>query len=148
MNTRSVAISAGVGGLAAGLLSSFPGLSCLNYVLCLWVWVGGALAVYIYSRMEQKPVTSGQGAILGALSGLVGALILSALSLAFGALAMSFLAMTNREASDQLLPMFTTQGIVFVLSIFFYLIIFPGIGALAGLIGVEMFGKPAPHVMG
>ncbi len=142
MDTRSLAISVGVGGAVSGLLSAIPLLSCFNYLLCLWVWVGAILGVYIYTRMDQKTLADGDGAIIGALSGLVGALIVSGLSIVLGAAMAAMLTLPGDYTSGSMLSTLASQGIGLVAGIIANLVIFPGIGALAGLVGVQMFKPP------
>ena len=77
MNSRSFFLSALIAGVAIGLLGNLPVLNLINCFLCIWVWVGGILAVFLYRRFEHggPGLTGGQGAGLGALSGLIGAFV-------------------------------------------------------------------------
>lgn len=77
MNSRSAMWTVLIAGAAIGLLGNLPVLSLVNCILCVWVWLGGALAVYVYRRFQsgQPGPTPGQGAALGAVAGVVGALI-------------------------------------------------------------------------
>jgi hypothetical protein len=82
MNTRSLFLSALIAGAALGVLGNLPVLNLVNCFLCLWVWLGGILAVYLYNRYErnrtqldQASATPVQGAGAGALAGLVGAFV-------------------------------------------------------------------------
>jgi hypothetical protein len=61
-----------LGGLIVGLLSAIP---ILNYCCCIWAIGGGALAGFLYIKSSPTPVPTGDGAIVGALAGVVGALI-------------------------------------------------------------------------
>jgi hypothetical protein len=71
-------LAAFIGGLAiialifiGGLLQGGPITACICAIGMLF---GGALAVLIYSRMSPIPVRLGEGAMLGALAGLIGSL--------------------------------------------------------------------------
>jgi hypothetical protein len=77
MNSRSFFLSALIAGVAIGLLGNLPVLNLINCFLCIWVWVGGFLAVFLYRRFQHggPGLTGGQGAGLGALAGLIGALV-------------------------------------------------------------------------
>ena len=77
MNTRSFLLAVVSAGALIGLFGNLPILNLVNCALCVWVWIGGALSVFFYQRLEGgKPaLTAGQGAGLGALSGLIGALL-------------------------------------------------------------------------
>src|SRR5215203_2445099 len=64
-----------IGGVVLGLLSVIPFVSAVNVCCCLWAILGGMLATYLYVKNSPTPATAGDGAILGALAGLVGAVI-------------------------------------------------------------------------
>jgi hypothetical protein len=61
-----------LGGLVAGILSVIP---IVSTCCCLWAILGGALASFLYIKSAPVPVSTGQGAALGAMAGAVGALI-------------------------------------------------------------------------
>lgn len=61
-----------LGGLIAGVLSSIP---LLNYCCCIWSIGGGVLAGFLYIKSSAAPVKVGEGAILGALTGIIGAVL-------------------------------------------------------------------------
>lgn len=64
-----------IGGVLLGLLSVIPFVSALNVCCCLWAILGGMLASYLYVKNSPVPANTGDGAILGALAGLIGAVI-------------------------------------------------------------------------
>ena len=64
-----------IGGVVLGLLSVIPFVSAGNVCCCLWAIVGGMLATYLYVKSSPTPVSAGEGAVLGAIAGVVGALI-------------------------------------------------------------------------
>ena len=64
-----------IGGVLLGVLSVIPFVSALNLCCCLWAIVGGMLASYLYIKSSPTPVSVGEGAILGALAGIIGAVI-------------------------------------------------------------------------
>ena len=61
-----------LGGLIAGVLSSIP---LLNYCCCIWAIGGGALAGFLYIKSSPVPVKVGEGAVIGLLSGIIGAVL-------------------------------------------------------------------------
>lgn len=61
-----------LGGLVVGLLSSIP---LVNYCCCIWAIGGGGLASFLYMKSSPTPISPGDGAILGALAGLIGAVL-------------------------------------------------------------------------
>jgi len=64
-----------IGGVLLGVLSVIPFVSSVNICCCLWAILGGMLATYLYVKSSPVPVKAGDGAILGAIAGLVGAII-------------------------------------------------------------------------
>ncbi len=64
-----------IGGVVLGILSVIPFVSAVNICCCLWAILGGMLATYLYVKNSPTPANAGDGAILGALAGLVGAVI-------------------------------------------------------------------------
>jgi uncharacterized protein YneF (UPF0154 family) len=61
-----------LGGLIVGLLSAIP---ILNYCCCVWAIGGGGLASYLYIKSSPTRVNTGDGAMLGGLAGLIGAVL-------------------------------------------------------------------------
>lgn len=64
-----------IGGVVLGILSVIPFVNFVNLCCCLWAILGGMLATYLYVKNSPTPATAGDGAILGALAGLIGAVI-------------------------------------------------------------------------
>jgi hypothetical protein len=64
-----------IGGVLLGLLSAIPVVNLVNICCCLWALIGGLLASYLYIKNSPVPARAGDGAILGVLAGLVGAVI-------------------------------------------------------------------------
>ena len=61
-----------LGGLIVGLLSAIP---FINYCCCIWAIGGGLLAGMLYVKESPTQVPTGEGAVVGALAGVVGGLI-------------------------------------------------------------------------
>src|SRR3712207_3305780 len=64
-----------LGGLFIGVLSSLPIVKIGNVCCCLWVISGGVLAAWVMQQNTTRPVTPGEGALVGLLAGLVGAAV-------------------------------------------------------------------------
>ena len=64
-----------IGGVVLGLLSAIPFVNFVNACCCLWAILGGLLASYLYVKNSPTPANAGDGAIVGAIAGVVGALI-------------------------------------------------------------------------
>ena len=58
-----------------GVLSALPLVNGLNACCCLWVVAGGVVAAYLLQQNQTSPVSAGDGAIVGFLTGLVGTLV-------------------------------------------------------------------------
>jgi hypothetical protein len=58
-----------------GVLSALPIISAGNVCCCLWVISGGAVAAYLYQQNRPTPMTPADGALVGLLAGLAGALV-------------------------------------------------------------------------
>ena len=61
-----------LGGLIVGILSAIP---ILNYCCCIWGIGGGVLAGFLYIKSSPVPVKVGEGAVIGLLSGIIGAVL-------------------------------------------------------------------------
>lgn len=65
-----------VGGVLMGVLSALPLIGPLgNICCCLWVVGGGALAAYLLQSNQAAPITPADGALVGLLAGLIGAVV-------------------------------------------------------------------------
>ena len=62
-------------GALIGVLSALPIVGWLNTCCCLWVVMGGAMAVWISQSNHPYPVTAADGALVGLLAGVVGGLL-------------------------------------------------------------------------
>ena len=134
-----------MGGGALGLLlvitvliSSFvPFIGCCN---CLWPIAAGVLATMFYVKGSSTPATVVDGAIIGALAGVIGGLIYLVIGLP-----LSYL-INGVEVMDaqvrQFNPNFPIAGVVllFVGGIIGF-VIFVVLSTLGGVIGVPIFEK-------
>jgi hypothetical protein len=128
--------SAAIGGLITGILSLVPFISTC---CCLWAILGGGLAAFLYVKGSSAPVSTGDGAIIGALSGLVGGLIYLIvglpMTLIFGAAQIED---ALRQSGMQAPLSGIALGIVGTLVVAVLLVLFSTIG---GLVGVAIFEK-------
>ena len=69
-----------IGGLFIGILSGTPGLGAANCCCCMWVILGGLLSGYLLCRWAHFPVSEGEGALVGLVSGAIGAMVDSVLT--------------------------------------------------------------------
>lgn len=151
MNTRSMLLSALIAGAVLGTLANLPLLNFVNCFLCLWVWLGGIFAVFLYNRYERNrtqvteaSASPGQGAGIGALAGVVGACVGAVVYLLT-----SFISAPMMQSLARTLDIdIPAQGAGFVgaligTAIFFFMNIFlyPLFGAIGGLLGAGVFWK-------
>ena len=125
-----------LGGLIVGVLSAIP---IINYCCCIWSIGGGALAAYLYIKSSPTPVAMGEGAMVGGLAGVVGAVIYLVLGLPiamfFGMAAME----EQLYRSGVHLPI---SGMVLILvSGIVGAIILAALATLGGVIGTAIFEK-------
>jgi hypothetical protein len=152
MNSRSFMLSALIAGVVIGFLGNLPLLNLINCALCIWVWLGGALSVYLYRRWQpgDPPLTGSQGAALGAVSGLIGALV--------GAVVFFFTAALSVPMMDDMMRSLQVQGdmpwrqgsgigMAFAGAFFFLVVdavLYPIFGALGGLLATNVRQEPRP----
>lgn len=79
MNSKSMLIAAGIGGVIMLVLTKIPLISCLNCLFCVSYWGSGIFTVWFYRQMEKANpgLDVGQGIILGLLAGVAGAILAS-----------------------------------------------------------------------
>lgn len=132
-----------LGGLIIGVLSLIP---FVNYCCCIWAVLGGLLATFLYIRSAPGPVSTGEGAQVGAISGVIGSVIYLIIgipvALLFGAGAQIEQALKNSGVGVPVagVALVLLSALLVVVSLFISAII-------GGLIAVPIFGKsksPAP----
>lgn len=64
-----------IGGIFIGVLSVIPFVNWANICCCLWAILGGLLASYLFVKGSPVAASPGDGAIVGGIAGVVGALI-------------------------------------------------------------------------
>ena len=126
-----------LGGLITGILSVIP---IVSSCCCIWAVLGGLLATFLYIRSSTVPVATGEGAVVGVLSGVVGSIIYLVIGLP-----LALLLGTGAQVEETLrrsninVPL---TGIALILVsaclVVILLLIFSAIG---GLIAVPIFGK-------
>jgi hypothetical protein len=150
MNTRSFVLSILIAGVAIGFLANLPILNLINCALCIWVWIGGILAVFLYRRFAggEVGVSAGQGAGLGALSGLIGALVGAVVFFVTSPISTAIFNNLARALQVQGELPFRSGGFWdYVGTTFVFLVLdavlYPIFGAIGGLIAASMTRKPS-----
>ena len=148
-----------IGGSAMAVLSVLPVINLANCFCCFWVVGGGLLAAWVYSRSLPAGIsmTASDGAVVGALAGIFGALFTTCLSF----LGLALLGLNPGEwvfrhllearpdlSQDmgQWLEEFESTGEVhpffLFVGLFFSLIVNTVFSTLGGLLGSSVFAKP------
>ena len=139
-----------IGGAVAGVLSSIPFLNCL---CCLWIIGGAVLASYLLAKDSPVSLTSGDGAIVGALAGISAAVVDSLVGIPLHGLNVAVIRrMMERlsEFADEMPSgwenwLDRTGGgfsiAMFLMGLFISAAVFAVLGALGGIIGMSLFGK-------
>ncbi|HEX8129235.1 MAG TPA: hypothetical protein VF527_09055 [Pyrinomonadaceae bacterium] len=145
------------GGVTLGLLSAIPPISFANMCCCVWVIGGGALASYLYVRRSPSAVMLGQGAELGALSGVVGTIVSHSIGIPLGLilgesfnefLVKAFESFNPQVAEEMRKQVEIAQAQTFVQKLpvilataAFNTVIYIAFATLGGLLGVKLFEK-------
>jgi len=152
--------SAALGGLFIGVLSALPVVGAANCCCCLWIVSGGGLAAYLEAQQRNRTLAGGEGAAVGALAGVIGALvwlpIVAIVALVLGPFQEAILEEIVRNARDMppeareiLENMGSSRGIIgFILLFLFQLVVGSIFAALGGVLGAIYFKKEVPPAMG
>lgn len=148
------------GGLLLGVLSALPIINLGNACCCLWVMAGGAVAAYLLQANQAAPITPGDGATVGLLAGVIGALVQLILSipvgLVMGPIQGRMIERVFQNAGDMPENMrpfmdamrhtgFSILGAIFGFFVFLFLAMV--FSTLGGLIGAALFKKQGPLVV-
>jgi hypothetical protein len=148
-----------LGGVFIGVLSALPIVNIGN-CCCLWILSGGALAAYLLQQNQPAPITTGDGAVVGLLAGLFGAVVHTLLAIPitlffgpFQAQLMQRIVEGAGELPPEMRPMIDNLAAAGAFSIFavligFFFMIVVGVifGALGGMLGAVFFRKDLPPV--
>ena len=136
-----------ISGLILGLLSGVPIISLGNILCCMWVILGGLLAVFFYKKFSKEKIELGKGALVGLYSGLIGAPIATIISTIFSFILQtamnSMMSTLGQRTGTETLPILGSELslISIVIGLLFNLVIFSIFGVLGGIIGAATFGK-------
>lgn len=151
-----------IGGGAMAAISTIPVLNFINCACCAGIMGAAVLGVWFYKKSfpADMPFTVGDGATIGALSGIVGGVLTVLLQMVvLGVLSPDFsvnlqdefdqafsqaeLQATDPAAVESLREMFTTLAanplFLILVALVFAVILYVGFGALGGVIGGNIF---------
>ena len=147
-----------IGGVVMGVLSALPLIGTLNCACCILVLGGGALASYLYQKdypLHLPPLTMGDGALIGLLAGLVGAVVDSIVSIPISLLGIGAAQLASaldmlRSSPDippELIGVLEGMlaggaiGITLLIGLVCNLVIFAIFGSVGGLLGIAILQK-------
>ena len=149
-----------MGGLVMGVLSALPGVSLGNCCCCAWLVSGGLVAAYLLQSNTPQPIALGDGALVGLLAGLFGAVVNMIVSVPMNILTGPFqqrlfqrIAESQPDLPDNVRQMVDNMGIgtvsiVGTIMAFFMMLVLGAVfSSLGGLLGAFFFKKkalPAP----
>lgn len=137
-----------------GVLGGLPIVSAGNFCCCMWVILGGLIAAYVLQQNESTPITTGDGATVGLLAGIVGAFVYLIVSIPIS----FFIAPMERMLMQRMVERFgemppefrefaergVGQGVRLMAGFFFYLFGGAAFSTVGGIIGQAIFGKKLP----
>jgi hypothetical protein len=146
------------GGLFIGLMSSLPLVSLGNCICCLWIVSGGFLAAYLVQQNHPSPITTADGALVGFLAGLLGAVFCTIIAIPIEAMMgplqaqlMSRVLSSRNDIPPGVREMFEnlqTGGASFVISAIIRFCTMLVLGAIfstiGGILGAIFTSRPAP----
>lgn len=137
-----------VGGLVSGVLSALPVVSAGNICCCLWVVTGALLAVYLLQQNRSEAITAIDGAVVGLLAGVIGAVIQFALSIPIGLIVgplerqvLERLRAVAGSAPDAVGPGAIGTVLIRIIGFFIALVVGAVVSTVAGIIGAAVFAR-------
>jgi hypothetical protein len=97
------------GGMFLGFLSSIPFIQAGNCLCCMWVLLGGGMAAVLLTKQRPSGITYGDGAFVGVMSGLFGAVVGTVVQMSFRAIA-ARLFESQQQQFEQMLQQLGVQG--------------------------------------
>lgn len=159
MNGNAMLKPALMGGLVMGVLSALPGVSLGNCCCCAWLVTGGLVAAYVLQSNSPEPIAMGDGALVGLLAGLFGAVVNMIISVPMNILTGPFqqrlfqrIAESQPDLPDNLRQMVDNMSLGAVsiagtiMAFFVMLILGAVFSSIGGLLGAFFFKKKAAPV--
>lgn len=144
-NRQHYGLAVLAGAAAAAILSVTPILSFLNIFFFFWIWVGGAIAVAIVQN-KTKTVEVGEGAVIGAITGLVAGLMMFLLFSCLATLGAIVVLPDASHREEEELLIFC--AIALASSCGMSLFVYPLLGAGGGAIGAMIVSADPAAVAG
>ena len=142
-----------LGGLFIGVLSGLPIIGICN-CCCLWIISGGVLAAYLEQQNHPQSLTLLQGARVGLIAGIIGAVLWLLIDSALSPIQARFVGEFMRNARDlppELQDILATveagrgPGIVYGFLLMCLCVV---VAAIRGMIGAAYFKNDVPPALG
>jgi hypothetical protein len=159
MNGNAMLKPALMGALVMGVLSGLPVVSIGNCCCCAWLVAGGMVAAYVLQSGRSDPINLGDGALVGLLAGIFGAVVSLVVSIPMTALAGPFqqrlltrLAERQPDLPENLRQVIDSMGaggltVARALMTFVMMLVLGAIfSSLGGLLGAVFFKKKVAPV--
>jgi hypothetical protein len=144
-----------LGGLFIGVLSTLPIINMANACCCLWVISGGALAAWLLQQNQAEPITGADGALIGLMAGMVGAvtgaLLQIPIEIWFGPIQREWIQRLMQGQADmppQFMEMLNRpmSAATVLADLIFRLVAYVIFGMLGGVLGVAIFRRKSADV--
>ena len=141
-----------IAGAVAGLLSGLPFIGAGNCICCLWIVGGAAIAAKLLAAATPGLLKAGDGAVVGALTGIVAAVVDAVVSIPLRSFNLGLARRLLDKAVefggemptglDEIVNGSSVLSVGwFLLGLFISAAVFAIMGTLGGIIGVSLFGK-------
>jgi len=155
MKNNAMMMPAVWGGVLIGVLSALPIVAAANLCCCMWVIAGGLMSAYLLQSNSPQAITTGDGAVVGLLAGLIGAVVHTFVSLPINLLMggvtqrlMQQIVNNAPDIPDNVRQMMETMGnsagfsiLGVVVGFMFWLFCGAVFATLGGLLGAVFFKK-------
>lgn len=151
MTTRQQSIL--IGAVVTGVLSTSY-LNFINVVCCLGVILGSMVAVQQYTSRSGTAIEAGDGAVLGAITGVAGAILGSIFDQLLRPIGLDSTSISRDAMQQWMQNMQGQQGMptemmgqggggmmTFIIGLVFGVVIYAIFGAIGGAIGAAIFGS-------
>ena len=145
-----------LGGVVIGVLSALPVIGLAN-CCCAWILFGGGLAAYLMQQQRAAPISVGDGALVGLLAGMIGAVVWTVVAIPLNAMLMplqtDLIEQALSNASDmppevraflETLRSGPVMGAAAVIGFFVTFCVCTVFGMVGGLFGGLFFRKDSP----
>lgn len=129
-----------VGGIVMALLNNIPGVSLINLLCCAGLWSGGVVAGWMYKRQTGRFFSMGEGALMGLIASIIGAIVATIAFATVGQAAVQSAFEQLAQTSPELADLDFTAGATTAI-IFFQWILYLIFGVIGGLLGAALFGR-------